>query len=251
MTGSLKIIRSRDMYRILKKTTIVALVIIFITAILNSAELNKRFFKGAINNKYNISMEMTVKGSQDVTGTYYYESQKRIISINGDLKNSGISLKETDMNNNITGIFNGKFVTKNRIEGKWSKPDGTKDMSFYLDEQNIPDYVDLTGYWNISSKNTYDFSLDIKQSSFVINAYHSGMTKDASRIDAVIPEDTDVPSIIGLIQGKIVKGTFTSGYSEAKGEFLITIINDKEIKWVITKVSDGEIFIPSEATLKR
>jgi hypothetical protein len=239
------------MNRFCKKTTIVALIIFIFTVVINSGESNKRFYKGAINNKYKISMELMVNGTGEVKGSYYYETQKILINLAGMNGTKDISLIELNSEKKETGIFKGKFASKDRIEGDWSNPDGTKVMPFYLDEQTISGYMDLTGNWNNSSKDTYDFSLDIKQSSFVINAYHSGMTKDASRIDAVIPEDTDVPSIIGLIQGKTVKGTFKSGYSEAKGEFVITLVNNNEIKWVITKVSGGDIYIPAEAVLKR
>ena len=235
-----------------KKTIFSFVILLYISALLYSETPEKRMFSGAINNKYKIGMEFLITGVESASGTYYYETVKQFIDLTGIIneKNNQIELRELDRDKNQTGLFNGIFVSKSRIEGTWSKPDGTKTMPFYLDEIKPSDYIDLSGYWNKADNEGLDFSIDIIQSGMVINGYHTGMTSDASRIDAIMIEDGGPPSIIGTIQDKTVKGIFSSGYSDAKGEFLITIKSEKEIIWKITKITDGEVFIPYDAVLK-
>jgi hypothetical protein len=76
------------------------------------------------------------------------------------------------------------------------------------------------------------------------------MTANATRIDAMIPEDGN-PSIFGIVQGKTARVKFQSGYSEATGEALLTLKDENTLDWKILNVTDGEIYIPGEAILKR
>jgi hypothetical protein len=100
-----------------------------------TAAAQSRQFKGMINNKLPIVMKLNFNGSS-VSGAYYYEKYKTDIRLEGSLDDKGnISLTEFDpKDGNISGSFAGKFVSANRIEGRWIKGDGTKTLPFYVQE---------------------------------------------------------------------------------------------------------------------
>jgi hypothetical protein len=100
-----------------------------------AAAAQSRQFKGMINNKLPIVMKLNFNGGS-VTGAYYYEKYKTDIRLEGSLDDKGnISLTEFDpKDGNISGSFAGKFVSANRIEGRWIKGDGTKTLPFYVEE---------------------------------------------------------------------------------------------------------------------
>jgi hypothetical protein len=105
----------------------------------------KLFFRGTIAG--NLSIEMVLlKDGERVTGTYMYPRIGKDIALTGTIDKSGnVTLTESDETGKQTGIFKGKWQSAfdspdsniKEIEGKWSKPDGSKETEFLLSQQPI------------------------------------------------------------------------------------------------------------------
>lgn len=97
-------------------------------------------FRGSIAN---LSIEMTlVRDSDHVNGTYFYPRVGKNIDLKGSIDSSGkLELRETDETGKDTGVFKGQWKSNNiglaAIEGKWSRPDGSKETDFELTQQPI------------------------------------------------------------------------------------------------------------------
>lgn len=106
---------------------------------------DKFYFRGTIAN--NLAIEMTVTRDGDrLTGTYFYPKVGKNINLAGTVdKDGNVELKESDESGKDTGVFKGKWKPAtdspdpalNEIEGKWSKPDGTKETAFQVFQQPL------------------------------------------------------------------------------------------------------------------
>ncbi len=107
---------------------------------------NNFFVFGKINDKYPISMAITINNEGKVSGYYYYDSKLQKLTLNGQKNNNTISLIET-FENKQTGYFEikfsndydskGYFFTDSKgndkyVVGKWMNPEKTKifDINF-------------------------------------------------------------------------------------------------------------------------
>jgi len=105
----------------------------------------KLFFRGTIAG--NLSIEMILlRDGERVTGTYMYPRIGKDIALTGTIgKDGNVNLTESDETGKQTGIFKGKWRPAydspdsniKEIEGKWSKPDGSKETEFTLTQQPI------------------------------------------------------------------------------------------------------------------
>src|SRR5258707_2747610 len=105
----------------------------------------KFFFRGTIADKLRIEVAL-VREAERLNGNYFYPKVGKNINLNGTIDKSGnVELKETDENRKDTGVFKGKWKPAtnspdpnlNEIEGKWSKPDGSKETPFLVVQQPI------------------------------------------------------------------------------------------------------------------
>ncbi|MFP5211890.1 MAG: hypothetical protein ACLGPL_00785, partial [Acidobacteriota bacterium] len=88
---------------------------------------------GTINQNLKVKMSLKVDGSS-LSGSYFYERHKIDIRLDGSVDGEGnVTMKEYDAKGNQTGLFKGKFVSAQKIEGVWTKPDGSKPMPFSLE----------------------------------------------------------------------------------------------------------------------
>jgi Protein of unknown function (DUF3298)/Deacetylase PdaC len=100
----------------------------------------KFYFRGWIAN---LSIEMTlVRDAGNVTGTYFYPRVGKNIDLKGSIDSGGkIELRESDETGKDTGLFKGQWKSNEmglaKIEGKWSRPDGSKETEFELAQQPI------------------------------------------------------------------------------------------------------------------
>ena len=100
----------------------------------------KFYFRGWIAN---LSIEMTLIREPDrLTGTYFYPRVGKNIDLKGSIDSGGkLELRETDQTGKDTGVFKGQWKTNEvglaAIEGKWSRPDGSKETDFELTQQPI------------------------------------------------------------------------------------------------------------------
>jgi hypothetical protein len=106
---------------------------------------DKFYFRGTIAGNLSIEMNLTRDGER-LSGTYFYPKVGKNINLAGTVdKDGNVELKESDDSGNVTGIFKGKWKPAvpspdpnlNEIEGKWSKPDGSKETEFQVDQQPI------------------------------------------------------------------------------------------------------------------
>lgn len=105
----------------------------------------KLFFRGTIAG--NLSIEMVLlKDGDHVTGTYMYPKIGKDIRLTGTIdKDGNVSLTESDETGKQTGTFKGKWrpafdspdSNVKEIEGKWSKPDGSKETDFMVSQQPL------------------------------------------------------------------------------------------------------------------
>jgi hypothetical protein len=105
----------------------------------------KFFYRGTIADNLSIEMILTRDGDR-LTGTYFYLKVSKNINLAGTVdKDGNVELKESDGSGKDTGIFKGKWKpatdspdpSLNEIEGKWSKPDGSKETPFQVVQQPI------------------------------------------------------------------------------------------------------------------
>lgn len=116
-------------------------------------------FEGTINGKYGIIMTLT-NNSNMLNGTNTYKSQGSSMKISGTINANGeLTLNEFNDKGIMTGIFKGQ-MNGNSISGQWSKPDGSKSMTFSISESsnsessiaksklnNSEDYSNWTGIY--------------------------------------------------------------------------------------------------------
>ncbi len=91
-----------------------------------------RTYRGAINDKYAIEMNLTRSG-QNLSGDYFYRKIGVRIQLTGTVdEQNNFLIREFDAKGDQTGLFKGHFVTDSEIQGTWSKPNGDKPMPFSL-----------------------------------------------------------------------------------------------------------------------
>ena len=106
---------------------------------------DKFYFHGTIANELKIDMTL-IRDGQQLSGTYFYPRVGKSIGLKGTIdKDGNVDLRESDDGGKETGIFKGKWKQSieppdsslSWIEGKWSKPDGTKETEFRVYQQPI------------------------------------------------------------------------------------------------------------------
>ena len=82
---------------------------------------------------YYIMILLKCKSKDTYEGKYLYKSQNKFIKLEGKSAGNQLELTERDEKGTITGKFTGE-ISKFRptIDGKWSKPDGSGQLSFYV-----------------------------------------------------------------------------------------------------------------------
>ncbi len=105
----------------------------------------KFFFRGTIAGTLSIEM-ILVRDGDRLNGAYFYPKVGKNIALAGTVdKDGNVSMTETDEAGKQTGTFKGKWKpatdspdpTLSEIEGKWAKPDGSKETDFTVTQQPI------------------------------------------------------------------------------------------------------------------
>jgi hypothetical protein len=89
----------------------------------------EREFAGTMNKTIKIRMKLLQNGNE-IRGTYYYEKVGKELQLSGNVNGDQVTLKESDQQGNQTGIFKGRFVNADLIEGTWTNADGTRTFFF-------------------------------------------------------------------------------------------------------------------------
>ncbi|HEY0005749.1 MAG TPA: DUF3298 domain-containing protein [Pyrinomonadaceae bacterium] len=99
-------------------------------------------FRGNIGGENKIEMKL-VRDGERLSGTYFYSKVGSNLEVRGTIDKQGnLMLKEFDASGTQTGLFKGKWTDSETeggvfIEGNWSKPDGSKEATFYVTEQHV------------------------------------------------------------------------------------------------------------------
>jgi Leucine-rich repeat (LRR) protein len=118
------------------------------------------FIKTDKEEKLEIKLNFLVLLDSTLIGSYYYKPQNGSLKLVGQLnKNNTFNLVERDINESITGIFNGQItVDKSKISGLWTTPNKDKTFNFELSQ------VKGKSYWDFIQKNRALFEYkDLKQ----------------------------------------------------------------------------------------
>jgi hypothetical protein len=94
-------------------------------------------FTGEISKGLKIEMRLHRDGS-NLHGVYLYELFGREIELRGTIDEHGEIALQEFVKGKVTGNFDGRFVSKDRIEGRWYKKSGDKGRSFYLVGTSAP-----------------------------------------------------------------------------------------------------------------
>lgn len=96
------------------------------------------YFRGVIDHKYSFEMKFELK-DHSINGAYYYDSQKKEITLSGNITNGQLELDEM-YKEKITGHFTSSSLTADSISGIWKSPKGKK-LSFDLLSSNRENYL--------------------------------------------------------------------------------------------------------------
>ncbi|MFN2577138.1 MAG: RsiV family protein [Pyrinomonadaceae bacterium] len=143
---------------------------------------DKYFFRGTIAN---LSIEMQLLRDGDrLSGSYFYPRVGKYIALSGTVdKDNKVTLTESDETGKQTGVFKGQWQPAsdspdpaiNEIEGKWSKPDGSKQTEFMVTQQPF----EFSGTVNVVAKVIKETN---KQKLYTVSAEYPQVDGD-SRFD--------------------------------------------------------------------
>ncbi|MBI3650303.1 MAG: DUF3298 domain-containing protein [Acidobacteria bacterium] len=112
----------------------------------NMTAAPKQFHKtfiGTMNGKLDIEMTLERQG-QKITGSYFYTNLREAIDLEGSIDKDGVCKINETINDQKTGVFNGKLngaeingVVSLRFDGTWANAKGDKPMPFALREQTF------------------------------------------------------------------------------------------------------------------
>lgn len=105
-----------------------------------TSKVDKNFtkvFEGRLEQSPDLCMSLT-STERSIKGSYFVKENAEKVNLTGSLSGSdSILINEFDRDGNLFGVFKGKFVSATRIEGVWSKPDGSRKTAFFLTETNF------------------------------------------------------------------------------------------------------------------
>ncbi len=140
----------------------------------------KFYFRGTIAG--NLRIEMTLlRDGERLTGTYFYPKVGKNIALGGTIdKDGNVSINESEDSGKQTGVFKGKWKpatdspdpTLNEIDGKWSRPDGSKETAFLVSQQPI----EFTGAARFAPKVIKEAS---KEKHYMVDAEYPQIEGDA------------------------------------------------------------------------
>ncbi len=130
--------KNKSLFPALVILTLLTPGVLFISC--NNSKVDKNFnkvFEGRLERSPDLCMSLTsTEGS--IKGTYFLKENSEKVNLTGSLSGSdSILINEFDREGNLFGVFKGKFVSATRIEGVWSKPDGSRKTAFFLSETNF------------------------------------------------------------------------------------------------------------------
>ncbi|MEO1438374.1 MAG: hypothetical protein AAFV80_22725, partial [Bacteroidota bacterium] len=187
-------------------------------------------FKGTINKKYPITMDLDVSPYGEMYGIYYYDNVGKEIQLDGEFNEFGGFTLEERVDGEITGTFSGTHFNPQKLRGTWESLDGNKYYSFEVVEETSTnplwsgDYHRENDFYyggdlliGRETATSFDFSLE------VWNSCHGGFAEGKAIIkgDTAFYEeslyDEDAPCQITFIKTR--QGLELEGGSSFNCEF--------------------------------
>lgn len=175
---------------------------------------NDDWFAGKINDNLKIHLKLE-KDKERISGTYYYEQDKKKINLTGDIYNKTFSLYGEGSNDSFEGVF----ISDNLIEGIWSDGENTYPLYLIKGESNtsIPkkpdnDLVKWRGEWSGKDATYYSgtdliiepiFNNLIRFELMAFSGTHTGGFRSFALVDngtAIYKGENDVEFIFSLNQ---------------------------------------------------
>jgi len=131
-----------------------------------------KLFKGKIDSKYEIVMELTISNGT-INGRYYYVSKGIDMKLKGTIDNANnATVNEFNDRGSLTGVFKGSISSIGFV-GTWEKPDGSKILDLSL----APYYGEYKGEVSNSSSSS---SFDVNKISGDYSTNSSSMSQGLS-----------------------------------------------------------------------
>src|SRR6266850_3124400 len=137
----------RIMKHMISRITLCCAIFIALNALTASARpveeqsSDEREFVGTINNTLRVRIKLSQSG-KTLSGSYAYERIGKSLRLNGAMTSDNeFYLNEFDERGKQTGKFDGKFVSKDWLEGTWVSTSTKKEMPFSasaVDGKQIP-----------------------------------------------------------------------------------------------------------------
>jgi len=127
-----------------------------------SAQTSKAFykhFKGKIDGKYEVVMDLNRHG-EELSGSYYYTKYKIPMAISGKIRGNQITLEEFAPSQQKTGSFVGQLNGEN-LSGTWYNVTKSKSFSFALTE----DYSQSVSFEMYATKKTERLRKNLQSSA--------------------------------------------------------------------------------------
>ena len=146
------------------------------------------FIKTDKEQKLEINLNFLVLLDSTLVGSYYYKPQNGSLKLVGHLnKDNTFNLVERDINENITGLFNGRItIDKAKIFGQWTNPTKDKNFEFELNQ------VKGKSYWDFIKKNRalYEYNdlnlaIEGKEKVLSIDIAGQGIKKMPKKIEVL------------------------------------------------------------------
>jgi Protein of unknown function (DUF3298) len=216
----------------MKKTILVLFVIIisfsFKVEAQNESTLKYFHFKGKIDNKYPITMDLYVRGDA-MSGKYYYDKVGQSISVSGVLNDDntfelkeGLFIEATENEGSYhkkTGLFKGKFEHDNSLSGTWMNPDETTKLSFELKENYLHSarfrYYEYNNKFHLKDdENNPEISFELQYAVPITAPIRAGFTVLLKNYKKMMFGDEECGNIDDCIMSFVVKNVNTYNEEE-------------------------------------
>lgn len=171
------------------------LLLLSILLINGSLYATTTFWKGIIDDRYIIYMELNIANNK-VNGIYFYEHQRKEIILRGVMDGARLHLIEI-VNQQETGSFSGEIVAGSQMIGSWQNPSNTKKLVWKQRAISAAVYdaaLSEKGLYSISNVNFKKLvkGFEAKERPFRIKDYWEGDTiseKQAVKYMNYVEED--------------------------------------------------------------
>jgi hypothetical protein len=112
-------------------------------------------YVGTLGGKLRIRMKLKRAGTK-LSGAYRYTRSHEDLVLDGDVDGNKLALTESTRKGLVTGRFEGVFVRRGLVYGRWTTPEGARPMPFALNHDNVyPEVVALSGGGKIVPQEIY------------------------------------------------------------------------------------------------